>query len=48
MTDEHQEIQDGECQMLDEDLAEEVEQTEAVEQAEIADAEELADETEQA
>ena len=48
MTNEHQEIQDGECQMLDEDLAEEVEQTEAVEQAEIADAEELADEIEQA
>jgi segregation and condensation protein B len=48
MTNEHQEIQDGECQMLDEDLAEKVEQTEAVEQAEIADAEELADEIEQA
>jgi len=48
MTNEHQEIQDGECQMLDEDLAEEVEQTEAVEQAEIVDTEELADEIEQA
>jgi len=48
MTNEHQEIQDGECQMLDEDLAEKVEQAEAVEQAEIADAEELADEIEQA
>ena len=48
MTKEQQEIQDGECQMLDEDLAEQVEQTEAVEQAEIADAEELADGIEQA
>ena len=48
MTNEHQEIQDGECQMLDEDMAQQVEQTEAVEQAEIADAEGLADEIEQA
>jgi len=48
MTKEHQEIQDGECQMLDEDLAEQVEQTEAVEQAELAETEELADEIEQA
>ena len=51
MTNEHQEIQDGECQMLDEDLAERVEQTEAVdqiEQSEQAEAKELADEIEQA
>ena len=48
MTNEHQEIQDGECQMLDEDLAEQIERTEAVEQAELAGAEELADEIEQA
>ena len=51
MTNEHQEIQDGECQMLDEDLAEEVEQTEAVEQVEQteqAKEQELADGIEQA
>ena len=48
MTNERQEMQDGECQMLDEDMAQQVEQTEAVEQAEIADAEGLADEIEQA
>jgi len=51
MTNEHQEIQDGECQMLDEDLAERAEQTEAVErieQSEQAEAKELADEIEQA
>ena len=51
MTDEQQEIQESECQMLDDELAEQVEQTEAVEQieqAEQAKAEELADESEQA
>jgi segregation and condensation protein B len=51
MTNEHQEIRDGECQMLDEDLAEQVGQTDAVEQieqAEQAKAQELADEFEQA
>ena len=48
MTNEHQEIQDGECQTLDEDLTEQVEQTETAEQTEQAEAEELADEIEQA
>jgi segregation and condensation protein B len=51
MTDEQQEIQESECQMLDDELAEQVEQTEAVEQieqAEQAKAQELADEIEQA
>ena len=51
MTDEQQEIQESECQMLDDELAEQVEQTEAVEQieqAEQAKAEELAGESEQA
>ncbi|MHC4430227.1 MAG: SMC-Scp complex subunit ScpB [Planctomycetota bacterium] len=48
MTNEHQEVQDGECQTLDEDLTEQVEQTEAVGQTEQAEADELADEIEQA
>ncbi len=51
MTNEHQEIQDGECQMLDEDLTEKVEQAEAVEQVEQtehAKEQELADGIEQA
>ena len=51
MTDEHQEIEDSECQMLDDELAEQVEQTEAAEQierAEQVESEDFAEEIEQA
>jgi segregation and condensation protein B len=51
MTDEHQEIEDSECQMLDDELAEQVEQTEAAEQierAEQVESEEFAEEIPQA
>jgi segregation and condensation protein B len=50
MTDEHQEIQDRECQTLDDEMAAQVEQTEAVEQVERAqrdESEEFAEEIEQ-
>ncbi len=51
MTDEHREIEDSKCQMLDDELAEQVEQTaaiEQIEQAEQVESEELAEEIEQA
>ena len=54
MTDEHQEIEDSECQMLDDELAEQVERAEQVkseefaEEVEQAEPEEPADEIEQA
>ena len=51
MTDERQEIQDSDCQMLDDELAQQVEQPEAIElneQAKRVESEEFANEIEQA